>query len=315
MLHFNETVSSICSESIIETDSTMDTPMSWTMYAMCVIAVIGIPANLLTLVILLQPSTRIQSIFIYLAAIAVADTGVLVFWLLGDMNGFEIVHLGDHIFNIRISNMFCQLLSCWLLGAVNLDRYIFITHPLCTSVMRNTTGALIAISVIALLCGAITVFANFSIKIQDISIFTTMDNATSAFTTGVAFVALLALISIIIYKMCNISVTRESVLLLDGAGSEQMKTADEPGSSRTELDKITFILLITTFSFLMLTLPFPTIIFMSRYMYVEVFRDVCNILWYSNFAVKMFLYSLSGKRFREKMVNLLRSAFNTCIVK
>ena len=312
---FNENVSSICSESIIEPDSTMDTPMSWTMYAMCVIATIGIPANLLTLVILLQPSTRIQSTFIYLAAIAVADTGVLVFWLLGDMNGFEIVHLGDHIFNIRISNMFCQLLSCWLLWAVNLDRYIFITHPLCTSVMRNTTGALIAISVIALLCGAITVFANFSIKIQDISIFTTMDKATSAFTTGVAFVALLALISFIIYKMCNISVTRESVLLPDGAGSEQMKTADEPGSSRTELDKITFILLITTFSFLMLTLPFPTIIFMSRYMCVEVFRDVCNILWYSNFAVKMFLYSLSGKRFREKMVNLLRSAFNTCIVK
>ena len=320
MSHFNENVLSISSEATNETDRTMDIPLPWTLYAMCVIAAIGVPANLLTIIILLQPSMRTYSTFIYLAAIAVADTGVLVLWLLGDMNDCKVVHLADtHIFNIRISNMFCQLLSCWLLGAVITDRYICITHSTCASVIRNTTGALIAISVIVLLCSAITTFGNRIIKIQDIN-FSAMGKATAAFTTGVPFLTLFALISFIIYKQCSRSVTRESVLLRGGAESEQMKIEDEQrcDESRTSLpepDKITYILLITTFSFLMLTLPFHAITFMSRYMYVEVsyvFRDVSYILWYSNYAVKMFLYILSGKRFREKMVNLRRSAFKTC---
>ena len=92
----------------------MDTPLPWTLYSMCVLAAIGIPANLLSLSILLQPSMRTHSTFIYLAVIAVADTGVLVLWLLGDMNDYDIVHLGDkYVFNNGFPK--CSV-NCFLAG-------------------------------------------------------------------------------------------------------------------------------------------------------------------------------------------------------
>ena len=262
--------------------------MPWTLYAMWVIAAIGIPSNILTLVILLQPSMRIQSTFMYLVAIAVADTGVLVFWLLGDMNDYDIVHLGDkYVSNIWISKMFCQLFSSWLLGASIIDRYITTRLPLCASVMCDTARELIVIAVIVIICGAIITFRD-------------------SFAT-VPFVVLFALIAFMIYKTCNIFVTRES------AESEQMKTEDgqrhaESRTCLTELQILTLMLLITTFSFLILTLPFPTITFMPRYMYVE----VGYVFFYSSYAVKMYFNSLLEKGFREKMVNLLYSAFRKC---
>ena len=194
------------------------------------------------------------------------------------MNDFEVVHLADtHISNMHLSNMFCQLLSCWLLGAATSDRYITIIHTIRASNMCNSTIALIAISLIVILFGSIIAIGYL-------------------FESGVPYVALFALIYFIIYKMCNLSVIHEST------ESEQEKTAV---GQRYAL--IILILNITTFSLLMLT-PFPTVTFISKNV------DGNFILGYSNYAVKMFLYSLLDKTFREKMMNLLCTAFKTCIM-
>ena len=306
--------SSVYSEAMNETDWSMDIPLPWTLYAIWVIAAIGIPANLLTLLILLQSSMRTHSTFIYLAVIAVADTGVLVLWMVGYMNAYDVVRLGDKpSINIWMFNMFFQLLSCWLLVAVTTERYIAIVHPLRASVMCTTKRAFIVISVIAMLCGAVTTFEHLIAKTRDARISRAVDHVITALETGVPFLALFVLNSIIIHKIRNRFGTRESVPLRDLTKSEDMKTEDR--QRRAERDKITGMLLVTTFAFLVLVVPFATIVFISRFVEVNSnFQDFCNILWYSNYAVNMFLYCLSGKRFREQMVNLVRSACRKCYV-
>ena len=263
----------------------MDTPLPWTLYAMCAIAAVGIPANILTIVIMLQPSMRIHSTFLYLFIITVLDTGVLFLWLLGDMAVFEVIDLADrHLMFVT----FFRLLSLLLMGALIIYRCKDFVLPLCDSMMCNENRSITVILII--LYGASIAFGNW-------------------FTIGIPIVALLVLNSLIIYQICKRSVTHES------AESEQMKTEDgqrctKPITSRTEPDKTSLIMLITTFSFLMLTLPSPATYFMSRPMYVQVSYVLC----YYNYALKMFLYSLSEKRFREQMLNLPNSVFKKCNV-
>ncbi len=79
-------------------------------------------------------------------------------------------------------------------------------------------------------------------------------------------------------------------------------------SSDAQVNNMTIMLLCVSLSFLILTAPWCIYIIMNSVTgnYIQLFADVSFLLLAMNHSINFFLYCLSGRRFREKFVNMFR---------
>ena len=131
-------------------------------YLTPMIVIIGVTTNILSTVVFLGTHLRHQSSSIYLAALAIADSGFLVTLLIGWLSWVKILlfHRQGWCQTVIYIAYVCGFLSVWSLVAFTVERYIAVCHPFSRHVMCTVERAKIVVC--ALFAGA-AIFYNFSI--------------------------------------------------------------------------------------------------------------------------------------------------------
>ena len=111
-------------------------------YVPPLLLIIGSVGNLISFVVLMMPSMRRMSIYLYLAALSVTDTLVLSFGLpamfLKALHGSYVWHSIDWM--CKAENVLTYTFSdysVWLIIAVTVDRYVAVCHPLRAAAFCN----------------------------------------------------------------------------------------------------------------------------------------------------------------------------------
>ena len=143
---------------------------------------------------------------------------------------------------------------------------------------------------------------------------------------GIPFVSLLVMNCVIIYNLHKRPkfLTNKSDSL--GEGQEQDKGQDHnQGQSHTrhQEKQIITMLLVVTFSFLILMIPAYSRLFYTQlvdfrsspklYAGFHLFSAIGNRCYYTNFGINFYLYVISGQKFRSDLVGLFRKTL-PCIL-
>lgn len=291
---------------------------------------LGIIGNILSLSVFLSKKLRHLSASHYLIALSIADTTALIFYVCIDWlkRGLSMWPNDSYIYLFHTEG-FCQLfiylgyssrfLSAWLVVAFTVERYIAVCHPFqrYKYYTRRSTRRILLLVVIwslifnlhkPILSGIheatkggpkiCTVHPNFNI------ISFILDNIFAFFITLVPFTVITVLNSLIIRCLLrrnrkrnhNTVITEENVIRLE----------------------FTLILLVISFFFIALNLPFfvvwciqfskavliTNVDFIKMAVDFEFLKSVLFItrtIFYMNYCVNFFLYSFTGAYFRREL--------------
>lgn len=300
-------------------------------YAYITEIVVGIVTNLLTLIVMLG-LTHLP-ICNYMAALALADLSVLLGpcllrWLLT-------INVDPRIFNViacRLLNFLSYWsfsLSAWILVAMTIDRYIAISYPLRALRLSTPRRARIVVGVLAI----IMVLVNFHfLIILDVE---TQPGMPDKMCVGydqfrhflevvwpwfdATVYSFLPFSFLIVFNFLIIRSHRRSIVA----------TSTMKGSKSGEIQlnmnytyrKITITLVVVAFSFVIMTAPKvilhiirPTVFnfkpvpnrtdfkILAQY---TLAASLVNVLMYGNHSINFFLYVLTGRKFREQLINTI----------
>ena len=304
-------------------------------YILPFIVLFGLIGNTLSFLVMLKRHNRIISCCNYIGALALCDNLMLLtgadYWTL----------TFKHRPAFRIECKF----NAWLLHAVSfaavifmfsmtVDRFLCICFPikarnLCV-VPRARKVIIITPIITALYTLPYAFTAEQAGKMTCLAVATNNKlavayNWLNVFLASVVpFVGLLTMNGLIIYRIRKrsklaVSVSRSEDLSTNGTAEESVATIGQPQRSSTKQDRnnqLTVMLLLVTFTFLLLTLPqyiryvvaAVTTYWKTPHDYAEfiLLAHVSNRCFYINSAVNFFLYCMSGSRFRKDVRDLLR---------
>ncbi|XP_051857580.1 probable G-protein coupled receptor 139 [Antechinus flavipes] len=266
---------------------------------------LGLPANILTVIILSQLVARRQkSSYNYLLALAAADIMVLFFIVFVDflLEDFilnkQIPHVPDKI--IEVLEFSSIHTSIWITVPLTIDRYIAVCHPLkyhTVSYPARTRKVIVSVYITCFLT-SIPYYWWPNIWIEDY-ISTSMHHVliwVHCFTVYLVPCSIFFILnSIIVYKL-----RRKSNFRLRGYST----------------GKTTAILFTITSIFA--TLWAPRIIMILYHLYVSpihnswlvhIISDIANMLALLNTAINFFLYCFISKRFRTMAAGTLKAFF------
>ena len=116
------------------------------LYVPPILLIIGTIGNLFSFAVLMMPSMRRMSTYLYLAALSVTDTLVLLIGLLrlwvGALQGYDIrdrvewVCKSTNVLGYTVSDY-----SVWLIIAMTVERYVAVCHPLRAATFCNRSRA------------------------------------------------------------------------------------------------------------------------------------------------------------------------------
>ena len=116
------------------------------LYVPPILLIIGTIGNLFSFAVLMMPSMRRMSTYLYLAALSVTDTlvlfvGLLRLWV-GALQGYDIrdrvewVCKSTNVLGYTVSDY-----SVWLIIAMTVERYVAVCHPLRAAAFCNRSRA------------------------------------------------------------------------------------------------------------------------------------------------------------------------------
>ena len=308
--------------------------------------IIGTIGNLLSLTILLRPRMRIQSTFLYLAGVAVAD---FIFLYVAPLRSWvaDVGHL-DFVYRYNwVCKSVCFLggvsshYSVWLLVLVTLERCIITVSPLKGPLVCRRSRALAAMAVLLGVVLAINANVlwthgidrdpeNRPTKCQGLhsqyadflKVWYWMD---ACIYSVLPFFIIFTLNVLTVLNARGASRRRMSLTVLNarGASRRSMSPSGERRSSQARHDvdakRLTLMLLTLTLTFLLTTAPVSVYMFyrlvhqLSDPEYhplwvakVGLARTVCHHIMWTNHAVNFFLYCLAGEKFRQELRRVMR---------
>ncbi|RUS70717.1 hypothetical protein EGW08_021521 [Elysia chlorotica] len=315
-------------------------------YVTPVVLAVGLVGNLLSLVVFLSRNMRKLSASTYLAALSVSDICALVFYVLTDWLRRGLPQFpGSPQSSLLEDEGPCQVLtylgyvsrfiSAWIIVTFTMERYIGVCHPLrrkdiCGS--KSAQKVIVSLLVIGFIILAykplLTSRQEYKLQNRTVARCTpdpahaflsyVLDSSFALSITLVPFLLITVLNSLIIRrlqkrKMRNLArciVTEESIIRME----------------------FTVILLVVSFVFIALNLPY--FILWSR-RFLQAFYGTAvsearpdsfdqsqaellftRVIFYMNYCVNFFLYSVTGAYFRKELKMLFwyrrHSAYNTC---
>ncbi|XP_066298883.1 probable G-protein coupled receptor 139 [Branchiostoma lanceolatum] len=278
-----------------------------------VILSIGIPGNVLSVAVMFSPRLRKAPFSMYLASLAAADTVFLLTSV-----GLQIFH--DHEL-IHASDVYCKLtkflvrssgyLSAWITTAFTVERYIAVCHPMRRSTlcsMKTTKRVLLGLAVVICSVSCLEFWAqverNNMCEFRDPETWlniTIYDMAAGRLIPTAAVGVLNTIIATTVFRK------KQDRRSLSVAVVETEKRQQQ----------ITIVLFTVSTTFFVLTVPQSVVVvydLASRTMddiddftffRKQVIAFTLGLMFKLNFAINFILYSLTGRRFREVVVDVL----------
>ena len=269
----------------------------------------GLVGNVLSFLVMLQPHNRRRSTCLYMGALAVSDTvllGVFLhFWIsISFTDGIPNIVCKVWAFHAHFSSLF----GATLLMAMTVDRYIAVCFPLHAAKLCSTFRAKMVIGIGAVFFIAFNIPVTFMSSVVNKKFcvsFTTTDLASViyswsyiAFCSVIPFSVLLAFNILIISSLQkyrkNTASLCEGSRQVDSRGKQASSkgiSRGAPGackkSPRTVELQLTAMLMLVTFTFLLLTLP--------QYIRYIIYMFLDYKTQAHDYAVFMLLYHVSNK--------------------
>ncbi|KAL8586598.1 hypothetical protein ACOMHN_053951 [Nucella lapillus] len=302
---------------------------------------VGVVGNTLSLCVFLSRNMRSLSASTYLAALSTADLTALIFYVLvewlirglpalvhgpggpGGGDGEEgrgagmMIAVRGTCQMVMYLHYVSRFLSAWLVVAFTVERYIGVCHPLrrrdiCTiSTTRRLVLGLVIISFL------INVFKPLLSQVQHIPGWGNMCTAHPnhrrlSFVLDSLYAVMITFVPFVVITVFNLLIIRK--LLRHNRTRKQVRVVTEESVIRLEF---TLILLAVSFCFVALNVPyFATwlkLFLTSRYVSfttftrptdLDYFRGVAFItraIFYVNYCINFFLYSITGAYFRREL--------------
>lgn len=271
------------------------------MYLIPVVVVVGVTGNIVSLCVFLTTYLRKRSWSIYLAALAISDTGFLCCVFVSWSN-----NIGIHIYH---KNILCQtfvylsydwsFLSVWYVVAFTLERFLVIQYPLRRNELttpRRARIVVVSLALIALLMYSYAIWTSgiqpsfnydvFCVTLpQHYEVVTVLSNIDTFITFVIPFLLIMCLNAGIIFKLARHhakhhgpqrTVTRASYLaserfvrsarsqglvIMSHSTVRSSLMAQRARQHASLLNRLTYMLLVVSGVFLILNFPFHAIRF------------------------------------------------------
>ena len=320
------------------------TVRSLNLYLQPIIVVIGLFGNITSFCVFVGSNLRHLSSSVYLAGLAISDSGVLLSLLMSWLTYHEI--------NLYHKNGWCQtfvyltfvfsFLSVWYVVSFTVERFIAICYPLkrqemCTS--WRAVCVVCSLAVFACLLYSPYLWTSEVLTLTDgtdrcyhrpehYQLFTAYNYLDTVITFLIPFVLILSMNVRIGFSISKFYKQTTHMLVSDGSSSGVGQEFDMPIFPRRPSSivaicprryqaqlRITKMLLIVSTIFLVLNLPSHAV---RIHGYIQLWRNhhdqlpdsvvvmqhAFQMLYYTNFAVNFFLYSLCGRNFRSALRKL-----------
>jgi growth hormone secretagogue receptor len=290
----------------------------------------GTIGNALTCLVLVRRRMRSNSINLYLLLLACTDTSVLYLsafktWL-RVVTGFELLHVSDAGCKITIFLfMLMSHLSAWLIVLVTADRFIVVWFPLRAARLCSLRRSRIIgfILLIVLILYNMHLFWTMHLYEVGRGYKQCAPLVTNTFMNGpynyirlvsytlVPFALVIAMNAGIITCIC-----RSSRQPINDTGSRMslngQMTMDTQLVQRNK-QQVTVMLLIVSFSWLLLTMPYAVFSLINFYFpnnqsraSTFLAKTISFLLMYLNHSCNFFLYCIAGKKFRMEFVRMFK---------
>ena len=304
------------------------------------IIIIGIFGNTVSLIIFKKRALRKLSASLYLKAICISDTCVLLTYVLLDwlFKGLPFVSGGAKVSVVNINGL-CQLflfvsytfriISVWLIIVFTFERYVAICHPLQRRLICTRSFSFKLIGCVSVLAAILCLYKPIISSTSNVGTGTAVCSMNDDYRKinwildsiyGVCITAL----PFTVISFFNTMILRKLVC----RKSDMVETLAISRESRMRLE-FTFILLSISTCFVCLNLPY-FIVWCRRFHSMDSLQssrsegsDIDNIsiksvqtepdrnslyftrtIFYLNYAINFFLYCLTGKQYRKYMIQL-----------
>lgn len=312
-----------------------------------VILVVGFLGNLLSLYVFLSRNMRGISASTYLASLSTSDLLTLIFYVTVEWIRRGLVYVRPDLkltfidveglcqFQLYMSYV-SRFLSAWLVVAFTGERYIGVCHPLrrrdiCTkSGTRRIVGSIFVISIVIALYKPVlsAIYVGTDGKHYCTS---DRDYDFASFVLDSIYAVLITLVPFIIITVLNILIMRR--LIIRNKRKRECKIITEESIIRLEF---TIILLAISFCFIGLNIPFFAVwlrhflhskyiskvdvmeVPFSNFEFWQGVLYITRTIFYLNYCINFFLYSITGAYFRRevKMLftyhSLKRDSYSRC---
>lgn len=304
-----------------------------------VILIIGIFGNSLSLNVFLSKNMRSLSASTYLAALSSADLLTLVFYVTVEWLRRGLVHLSPDVrmtfldfegvcqIQLYLSYIF-RFLSAWIVVAFTVERYIGVCHPLRRRNICTTSGTRrIIIGLIVFACIFVLykpIMSGVQTPERRPPVCARKDDyAFISFVFDSIFAGMITLVPFIIITVLNLLIIRK--LFIRNKMQRECKVITEESIIRLEF---TLILLAISFCFIAFNVPYFAVWFrnflhasyfqsslstktdVANYEYWQGVLRITRTIFYMNYCINFFLYSITGAYFRRevKMLFFYRSS-------
>ena len=311
-------------------------------YLQPIIIIIGLLGNATSFAVFVGGGLRHLSSSVYLAALAVSDSGFLISLLISWLNyvNIDLYHFNGWCQTFNYLTFVFSFLSVWFVVSFTVERYIAICYPLKRQEMCTSKRAIVVVCTLSVLAALMYSFYLWTAEVIYFSngsqrcwhqskyfdLLTTFNYVDTAVTFLIPFVTILIMNIKIGYSISRFYKQTTLMRINEGSGmcgsgstvgskhrrrENSGATGSNTGRQQSQL-KITKMLLLVSSIFLLLNLPSHA---MRIHGYIQVWRNrhdqlteeqyltqqVFQILYYANFSVNFFLYSICGNNFRAAL--------------
>ena len=314
------------------------------LYYIPILILVGLFGNVMSFIVFTKTQLRSLTSSVYLATLAIADTGCLLTIFVSWM-----INVGVNLYHregwcqtfVYLTYAFGFLSVCYVVS-FTVERFIAVCYPLKRQQLCTVKKAWVAVTLEAVFAFSIYSFAIWTSGVQTsrgrplcyplrqyYRLVNMFNNIDSVVTLVIPFLIIVIVNISLVYKISfaswghtsddqgwgrrarrfsrcsNISRNRQQSVLLSG-----------PGNNRQQQARVTKMLLVVSTVFLILNLPshamrlYNFIMLHSGDIYkatkVEMLlQELFSMLYYTHFSVNFFLYSLCGRNFRKALKGLI----------
>ena len=300
--------------------------------------VVGVPGNIISLVVLSKQRMRKTTTSMYLRLLAIIDTAILLVAMPRLMAFYysSILFRNINIFTCKFYSFLTPALitlSWTLMPVITIERYIQVRYPIWAKTHSTRRSALIVFAVLASTVFTLNFHAVVFLTVPHTKVTISTNHTNTTFEvigrctpvskwygdfyytvwTWLVFI-LFNLIPLTVHIVGNVLLIRN---LVKRSNRKRALRAAEIVNEREQKDlkSMTRMLIVVCLFFVVSSLPQCTRIALKNYIFQprsshniakdRLFQAFVQILMYSNNAVNILLYVLSGRVFRKELYSML----------